>query len=61
MFLTPDEVEDYRRDKRRRLLEKHRDDRLRALSAADNDNEPEEAQDIWGESDEEVCDCYCVN
>lgn len=54
-FLTPREVADYHRDKRLRMMEKGRQDRLRALAEEDGDaaeNEPPEAQ--WGGSDEEV-------
>lgn len=54
-FLTPNEVADYHRDKRLRMMEKGRQDRLRALAEEDGDtleNEPPEAQ--WGGSDEEV-------
>ncbi|KAF8600019.1 hypothetical protein BDV93DRAFT_559835 [Ceratobasidium sp. AG-I] len=53
-FLTPREVADYHRDKRLRMMEKGRQDRLRALAEEDGDAgeiEPPEAQ--WGGSDEE--------
>ncbi|KAF9222246.1 hypothetical protein BS17DRAFT_809588 [Gyrodon lividus] len=49
-FFSPDEVEDYRREKRRRLIDRSREDRLKALAAA----EGEEGSDPWGGSDEEV-------
>ncbi|CCO35271.1 hypothetical protein BN14_09388 [Rhizoctonia solani AG-1 IB] len=55
-FLTPKEVSEYRHDKRRKMLEKERQDRLRALAEEDEANgwgtEPPEAS--WGGSDEEV-------
>lgn len=51
-FFSPDEIEDYRRDKRRRLIDQGREDRLRALhSEAEADEQPAEEQ--WGGSDEE--------
>ncbi|CAE6466093.1 unnamed protein product [Rhizoctonia solani] len=57
-FLTPKEVDEYRHDKRRKLLEKEREDRLRALAEEDQVNgrggEPPEA--LWGGSDEEPDD-----
>ena len=51
-FFSPDEAEDYRRDKRRRLIDQHREERLKARRAEDGDSEEE---DLWGGSDEEVC------
>ncbi|CAE6361932.1 unnamed protein product [Rhizoctonia solani] len=57
-FLTPKEVNEYRHDKRRKMLEKGRQDRLRALAEEDEANgwgaEPPEA--LWGGSDEEPDD-----
>ncbi|KAF8734486.1 hypothetical protein RHS02_06779, partial [Rhizoctonia solani] len=57
-FLTPKEVNEYRHDKRRKMLEKGRQDRLRALAEEDEANgwgtEPPEAS--WGGSDEEPDD-----
>ncbi|KAH7925803.1 hypothetical protein BV22DRAFT_1194918 [Leucogyrophana mollusca] len=53
-FFSPEEIEDYRRDKRRRLIEKNREERLRALSAAEGGDEPD--PDPWGGSDEEPDD-----
>jgi hypothetical protein len=49
-FFSPDEVEDYRREKRRRLIDRGREERLKALAA----EEGEEDSDPWGGSDEEV-------
>ena len=49
-FFTPYEIDDYRREKRRRLIEKNREDRLRDLAAI----EENEHSDRWGGSDEEV-------
>ncbi|KAH9840176.1 uncharacterized protein C8Q71DRAFT_480363 [Rhodofomes roseus] len=53
-FFSPDEVEDYRRDKRRRLIDQGREDRLRALrSEAGAEADPQLAEEQWGGSDEE--------
>ncbi|KAF5319291.1 hypothetical protein D9619_008695 [Psilocybe cf. subviscida] len=52
-FFTPDEVEDYHREKRRRLLEQSREERLRARMQEDGVNGNAEEEDIWGGSDEE--------
>jgi hypothetical protein len=49
-FFTPHEIEDYRREKRRRLIDQNREDRLRALAETDES----EQSDLWGGSDEEV-------
>lgn len=51
-FFDPDEVEEYQREKRRKLMDQSREDRLRALQAEDEPGAPQE--DIWGGSDEEV-------
>jgi len=51
-FLSRAEAEDYRRDKRRRLMESAREERLRALELLEPTNEPQET--CWA-SDEEVC------
>ncbi|KAG1824820.1 uncharacterized protein BJ212DRAFT_1244446, partial [Suillus subaureus] len=51
-FFTPNEIEDYRREKRRRLIDQNREDRLRALAETDDS----EQSDIWGGSDEEPDD-----
>ncbi|KAG2144449.1 uncharacterized protein EDB93DRAFT_1153525 [Suillus bovinus] len=51
-FLTPHENEDYRREKRRRLIDQNREDRLRALAETDES----EQLDLWGGSDEEPDD-----
>ncbi|KAJ4485652.1 hypothetical protein J3R30DRAFT_3441007 [Lentinula aciculospora] len=45
-FFTAEETEDYRREKRRRLMEQTRDERLKARAEEDGD-------EVWGESDEE--------
>ena len=57
-FLNLEEIEDYRRDKRRKVLENLREERLRALR---EEREEEEApnEDPWGESDEEVRLAFC--
>ncbi|KAF9244466.1 hypothetical protein BU15DRAFT_71452 [Melanogaster broomeanus] len=49
-FFSPDELEDYRREKRRRLIDRDREERLKALAAAEG---KEEDPDPWGGSDEE--------
>lgn len=49
-FFTPYEIEDYRREKRRRLIDQNREDRLKALAETDEN----EQLDLWGGSDEEV-------
>ncbi|KAG0692974.1 hypothetical protein DFH29DRAFT_966425 [Suillus ampliporus] len=51
-FFTPHEIEDYRREKRRRLIDRNREERLRALAATDES----EHADLWGGSDEEPDD-----
>ncbi|KAH0835557.1 hypothetical protein J3R83DRAFT_9260 [Lanmaoa asiatica] len=50
-FFSPDELEDYRREKRRRLIDRGREERLRILATMDGQ---EEDPDPWGGSDEEV-------
>ena len=52
-FLSPEEVEDYHRVKRRRMMEQGREERLRAMKAAEDEVEVHE-EDEWGGSDEEV-------
>ncbi|KAH8105187.1 hypothetical protein BXZ70DRAFT_509055 [Cristinia sonorae] len=59
-FLTPEETEDYRRDKRRKVLDGLRDARMRALqeeedAEAGTHNTPKD-DDRWGGSDEEPDD-----
>ena len=55
-FFTPDETEDFRKEKRRRLLEQTREERLKARMEEDQveDEENQEEEDVWGDSDEEV-------
>ncbi|CAE6476146.1 unnamed protein product [Rhizoctonia solani] len=56
-FLTPKEVDEYRHDKRRKMLEQGRQDRLRALAEADEINDPGVIPEaLWGGSDEEPDD-----
>ncbi|KAF9467615.1 hypothetical protein BDZ94DRAFT_1248551 [Collybia nuda] len=50
-FFSPEEVEDFRRDKRRRLIDRNREERLRARRA--EDGEASEEEEVWGGSDEE--------
>ncbi|KAH9916625.1 uncharacterized protein B0H18DRAFT_884683, partial [Fomitopsis serialis] len=53
-FFSSDEVEEYRRDKRRRLIDQGREDRLRALrSEAEAEADEQPAEEQWGGSDEE--------
>jgi hypothetical protein len=55
-FFNPGEVEDFYREKRRRLLEQTREERLKARMEEDGeDDRPPDEEDIWGGSDEEVC------
>ncbi|KAJ6632519.1 hypothetical protein B0H10DRAFT_1771660, partial [Mycena sp. CBHHK59/15] len=49
-FFSPSETEDYRQEKRRRLMDRTREDRLKARKAEDGDTADE---DVWGGSDEE--------
>ncbi|KAH7333857.1 hypothetical protein B0J17DRAFT_674392 [Rhizoctonia solani] len=57
-FLTPKEVDEYQHDKRRKLFEKERQDRLRALAEEDEANDPGALAPelLWGGSDEEPDD-----
>ncbi|CAL1702587.1 unnamed protein product [Somion occarium] len=53
-FFSPEEAEDYHREKRRRLIERSREDRLRAIRAEHEEEESEaQEKDLWGDSDEE--------
>ena len=54
-FFSREEVEDYHRDKRRRTLEKGREERLRALREEDDEQMGPKDEEVWGGSDEEVC------
>ncbi|KAJ7915665.1 hypothetical protein B0H13DRAFT_1475119, partial [Mycena leptocephala] len=49
-FFSPHEADDYRQEKRRKLMDQAREERLKARRA--EDGEPEE-EDVWGGSDEE--------
>lgn len=51
-FLSPEEVEDLRRDKKRRHIEHLREERLKALRADEGESSDEE--EVWGGSDEEA-------
>jgi len=56
-FFSADEAEDYRREKRRRVIGQGREARLKALRAEEGDQESEDtAEDEWGGSDEEPDD-----
>ncbi|KAI6119162.1 hypothetical protein EDD16DRAFT_1582867 [Pisolithus croceorrhizus] len=54
-FFSPEEADDYRRDKRRKLIDHAREERMRAILARDRerDGATEEDSDVWGGSDEE--------
>ena len=58
-FFSPDEAEDYHREKRRRLIDQSREERLRALHAESDDVGDDHDDDPWGGSDEEVHVIYC--
>ncbi|KAI6119150.1 hypothetical protein EDD16DRAFT_1582737 [Pisolithus croceorrhizus] len=66
-FSSPEEADDYRRDKRRKLIDHARQERMRAILARDRerDGATEEDSDVWGGSDEEVLSplstlLYCI-
>lgn len=48
---TPEETEDFRREKRRRLMDQNREERLKARME-------EDGEEVWGGSDEEVSDHF---
>ncbi|KAF9044560.1 hypothetical protein BDZ89DRAFT_1059041 [Hymenopellis radicata] len=48
-FFSPEETDDYRREKRRRLMGQAREERLRARIEEDGEGD----EDLWGGSDEE--------
>ncbi|TRM66742.1 hypothetical protein BD626DRAFT_396886 [Schizophyllum amplum] len=52
-YFAPDEIEEYRREKRRRTIEQDREERVKARRAEDGE---EEDEDPWGGSDEEPDD-----
>jgi hypothetical protein len=55
-FFSPEEAEDFRREKRRRLLDQNREQRLRARRLEDGESSDiKKDEEIWGGSDEEVC------
>ena len=57
-FLAPEDIEDYERNKRRRAIDKLREDRMRALASDEEDVTVDD--DPWGGSDEEVrYTCLC--
>ncbi|KAI0338718.1 hypothetical protein BDW22DRAFT_670072 [Trametopsis cervina] len=57
-FFSPEEVEDFHREKRRRTMERGREERLRARRAEDGEDDEgkEHEEDTWGGSDEEPDD-----
>jgi len=59
-FFAPVEAEDYRREKRRRMIDRNREERLKAMREDEGDTTNEDAE-VWGGSDEEVCSmCFLV-
>ncbi|KAI0755659.1 hypothetical protein C8Q74DRAFT_1304866 [Fomes fomentarius] len=52
-FFSAEEAEDYRRDKRRRTMDRDREARLKALRAEAGADDGVNAQEEWGGSDEE--------
>ncbi|PFH48530.1 hypothetical protein AMATHDRAFT_149751 [Amanita thiersii Skay4041] len=55
-FFSPAEAEDYRREKRRRTLDRAYEERLKARMVEDGDDEDSEPEDPWDGSDEEPDD-----
>ncbi|TBU24616.1 hypothetical protein BD311DRAFT_701803 [Dichomitus squalens] len=55
-FFTAEETEDYRREKRRRVMDRDREARLRAIRAEDGSDEERDPKESWGGSDEEPDD-----
>ncbi|KAI1782840.1 hypothetical protein LXA43DRAFT_1103337 [Ganoderma leucocontextum] len=55
-FFSVGEVEDYRREKRRRVMDRDREARLRAIRAEEGDDVERDPKDDWGGSDEEPDD-----
>jgi hypothetical protein len=53
-FFSPEEAEDFRRDKKRKLLDQNREERLRARRIEDGETSEGEEEETWGGSDEEV-------
>lgn len=55
-FFSPEEAEDFRREKKRRLLDQNREQRVRGRRLEDGgSSDIKEDEEIWGGSDEEVC------
>ena len=58
-FFSQDEADDFRREKKRKLMERTREERLKARMLEDGVDEEAahlgEEEDVWGGSDEEVC------
>ncbi|PIL34455.1 hypothetical protein GSI_03231 [Ganoderma sinense ZZ0214-1] len=55
-FFSAEEVEDYRREKRRRVMDSDREARLRAIRAEEGDSGERDPREDWGGSDEEPDD-----
>jgi len=47
-FFAPDEADEYRRDKRRRVIDQNRETRLQALRETGQDDEL--GEELWGEA-----------
>ncbi|KIL63732.1 hypothetical protein M378DRAFT_186945 [Amanita muscaria Koide BX008] len=58
-FFSPNELDDYHREKRRRTIDQAREERLKARLAEDGeeeDNKKQDEEEVWGGSDEEPDD-----
>lgn len=53
-FFSRNEAEDYHREKRRRVIDQGREERLKALRDAEGEEAEKREEDEWGGSDEEV-------
>ena len=47
-FFSLEEIEDYRRDKRRRLIDRGREERMRATLEREGKNDTADDSDVWG-------------
>ncbi|KAL4062427.1 hypothetical protein V8B97DRAFT_1877743, partial [Scleroderma yunnanense] len=52
-FFSPEEIEDYRRNKRRRLIDRGREERIRAILEREGKKDTGDDSDVWGGSNEE--------
>ena len=53
-FFSAEEAEDYHREKRRRVMDRDREARLKAIRAEEGSDEEKDPREDWGGSDEEV-------